>query len=161
MLYLSGGGDENDSVKLDQVFAHSYKGKRLLYLPIALSGIASTYRECHAWFLSVFEPLGIEHVVMWDTLNHTLSNELKIFDAVYIGGGNTYTLLNELRKTGFDSALKDFVAAGGSIYGGSAGAIVLGYDVGTCSMMDSNDVGVDDTTGLGLVGHYAIWCHYS
>jgi dipeptidase E len=26
--------------------------------------------------------------------------------------------------------------------------------------MDSNDAGIQDTSGLGLLGYYAIWCHY-
>ncbi|WP_067621133.1 Type 1 glutamine amidotransferase-like domain-containing protein [Alicyclobacillus acidiphilus] len=160
MLYLAGGGDEKDSVKLDQQFAEDVGGKKLLYLPIAMSGVSPTYEECHTWIQRVFNPLGITDIVMWDALTPNLINDLGTFDAVYIGGGNTYKLLDHLRKTGFDHPLKDFIANGGSVYGGSAGAIVLGRDISTCSVMDTNEVGLDDTTGLGLVGNYAIWCHY-
>ncbi len=160
VLYLAGGGDENDSVKLDQQFAEQVDGKRLLYWPIAMSGVSLTCEECYTWIQSVFEPLGVTDIVMWDALTPNLIHELKAFGAVYIGGGNTYKLLSNLRKTGFDHALKDFLSNGGSVYGGSAGAVVLGRDISTCSVMDTNEVGLNDTTGLELVGNYAIWCHY-
>lgn len=160
MLYLAGGGEENDSVKLDQQFAEDVDGQRLLYLPMAMNGVSPTYEECHAWIQNVFNPLGITDIVMWDALTPNRIHELGTFGAVYIGGGNTYKLLDDLRKTGFDHALKDFLSNGGNVYGGSAGAIVLGRDISTCSVMDTNEVGLDDTTGLGLVGNYAIWCHY-
>jgi len=160
VLYLSGGGDGNDSIRLDKQFAKQFEGSRVLYLPIAMSGISPTYGEYSAWVQSVFNPLGITDIVMWDTLKSHLVDELKSFDAIYIGGGNTFKLLDDLRKTGFDSALKDFIINCGTVYGGSAGAIVLGRDIATCSGMDSNDVGIVDTSGFGLIGNYAIWCHY-
>lgn len=160
VLYVGGGGDENDSIKLDQLFARNAEGKRLLYLPIAMGGISPTYEDCHAWLQSVFGPLGITDIVMWDTLRTELNRELTKFDAVYLGGGNTYQLLDQMRKTGFDVALKDFTSSGRDVYGGSAGAIVLGRDISTCAVMDSNDVCLEDTTGLGLIENYAIWCHY-
>jgi dipeptidase E len=87
-------------------------------------------------------------------------DELNNFNGIYIGGGNTFRLLHLLRSSGFDTALINFVEHGGAIYGGSAGAILLGRDIMSCAHMDTNDVGLRDTTGLDLVNGYAIWCHY-
>lgn len=160
MLYLAGGGDEHDSVCIDKKFAQHFGGKRFVYLPIAMDGVSPTYEDCRVWINSIFNPLGIREIVMWDDLNPNFATELQTYDAVYIGGGNTYKLLDKLRKTGFDNALKQFAIDGGTIYGGSAGAIVLGKDISTCAAMDSNETGLHDTNGLGLIGDYAIWCHY-
>lgn len=41
------------------------------------------------------------------------------------------------------------------------GGNVLGKDISTCAVMDSNEVGLIDTHGLGLIGSYSIWCHYA
>jgi dipeptidase E len=158
---MAGGGDDQDSILLDQRFARDIESKRMLYLPIAMSGVSPTYEECYAWIQGVFNPLGVTEIVMWDSLDGKQRNDLRMFDAVYIGGGNTFKLLYSLMSTGFDDDIKDYIGNGGIVYGGSAGAIILGYDISTCAVMDSNDVGLLDTLGLGLIGNYAIWCHYA
>jgi dipeptidase E len=56
--------------------------------------------------------------------------------------------------------LRDFADGGLPIYGGSAGAILLGRDIDIAQHVDSNDVGLSDTTGLDLALSYAISCHY-
>jgi len=161
MLYLAGGGDEKDSELLDKKFAQAVNAKRLIYIPIAMDGVSPTYDECSAWISSIFTPLGIKHIEMRDSLSHDFTSKLNANDmAIYIGGGNTYKLLDTCRKTGFDVALKQFVKCGGLVYGGSAGAILLGKDINTCSAFDTNDVGIVDTAGLGIIGKYSIWCHY-
>ena len=50
---------------------------------------------------------------------------------------------------------------GGAIYGGSAGAVILGRDLQTVEHMDSNDVGLAQPTGLDLIDGHAIWVHYT
>jgi dipeptidase E len=46
------------------------------------------------------------------------------------------------------------------MYGGSAGAALLGRDIGTAGHADPNDVGLLDMTGLDMAFGHAIWCHY-
>ena len=53
-----------------------------------------------------------------------------------------------------------FALRGGVVYGGSAGAIVLGANISTCAHMDHNDVGITDMHGLDLLDGHAVWCHY-
>jgi dipeptidase E len=98
---------------------------------------------------------------MWTALAEHQGHELEKFDAVYIGGGNTYSLLAELIQSGFDHHLKVYAAAGGIIYGGSAGAVVLGKDIRTVRQMDRNDIGLLEVNCLNLVSGHAIWPHYS
>jgi dipeptidase E len=160
-LILAGGGDARDSQPLDELFA-AWLGPRgrMLYLPVALKGRGRPYDQCLAWIQSIFWPLGVSGIEMWTDLDEHGADELAAFDAVYLGGGNTFNLLAQLRDSGLDSSLVRFTQRGGAIYGGSAGAIVLGRDIVTCAHLDSNDVGLADTRGLDLVAGHAVWCHY-
>jgi dipeptidase E len=146
---------------IDRHFASWLKAKaRVLYLPIALGWEESAYAKAEAWIRSVFEPLGIAGMIMWTNLSSHRPEELGDFDGMYIGGGNTFRLLFELRRTGFGTAMLAFAEGGRPIYGGSAGAAVLGRDITTVSHIDSNSVGLTDTRGLSLVGECYVWVHY-
>ena len=159
-IALAGGGGADDSRLLDEVFA-SWIGMqgRLLYLPIALRRMRS-FESCFEWITETFASLQVTRITMWTGLIGHKANELEEFDGVYIGGGNTYSLLAELNNSGFDSHLKTYAQEGGIIYGGSAGAVILGKDIRTVSHVDHNDVGLAEEKGLDLAQGHAIWPHY-
>jgi dipeptidase E len=98
---------------------------------------------------------------MWTSLDEIATVDLSDFAGIYIGGGNTYSLLHAVRSANAADRLVEYAMQGGVIYGGSAGAILLGSDIGTAARMDSNEAGLTDTSGLGLALGYAIWCHHS
>lgn len=77
---------------------------------------------------------------------------------VYIGGGNTVRLLAEIRGPAFASYLQG-AAAAVPIYGGSAGAIILGEDIRTTPEADSCED--NDARGLALLSGWSVTCHYS
>jgi dipeptidase E len=157
---LAGGGDAQDSRLLDKVFA-SWIGPegRLLYWPIALRGMRP-FPSCLEWITEALAPLNISDITMWTDLSEHKAGELDQYDAVYIGGGNTFALLAELQNSGFDRHLKACTQRGKPVYGGSAGAIVLGRDIRTAQHFDRNDMGLLDTQGLDLAEGHAIWPHY-
>lgn len=159
-IVLAGGGGAEDSRLLDELFA-SWIGTqgKLLYLPIALRGLR-TFDSCYAWITETFAPLNVNHISMWTRLSEHQAHELREFDGVYIGGGNTYSLLAELISSGFDRHLKDYANNGGFLYGGSAGAIILGKDVRTAAQADPNEVGLTEVNCLNLANDHAIWPHY-
>jgi len=132
----------------------------MLYLPVAMKGSQHSYESCLAWIRSVFTPLGVLNIEMWTDLGEHDADELAAFHSVYLGGGNTFGLLTQLRESGFDAGLAQFARRGGAIYGGSAGAIVLGRDIMTCAHLDRNEIGLRETRGLDLVAGHAVWCHY-
>ncbi|MEK4670125.1 Type 1 glutamine amidotransferase-like domain-containing protein [Niallia sp. FSL R7-0271] len=110
--------------------------KPLLYIPIAMDG-AIPFDECYKWINSVFKPLGIQEITMWTDLSNKTLEDLKQFSAIYIGGGNTFSLLNAIQISKLDKVLEEYIENEGVIYGGSAGAIILGANI-TCSHMDAN-----------------------
>lgn len=159
-LFLSGGGDRKNTEKFDEEFRRQIgQAKPLLYIPIAMDG-AISYTDCLQWMRDVFNPLGIHEIVMWTDLHRKSVADLQQFSAVYIGGGNTFHLLNEMRDSGFDKVLEEYINGNGVVYGGSAGAIILGSNIMTSAHLDENRVGVQDFSGLDVLDGLAVWCHY-
>jgi dipeptidase E len=97
---------------------------------------------------------------MWTDLVEHQANALEEFDAIYLGGGNTYLLMAELMNSSFDQHLRTYAHQGGIIYGGSAGAVVLGKDIRTVSHMDRNHIGLAEMNCLNLTNDHSIWPHY-
>lgn len=160
-LYLGGGGGAEDSRTLDAAFVASLPpDPKLLYIPIAMDEKDHSYPSCLEWLRLAVGPLGVLNIEMWTDLRGKTAESLAAFDAVYVGGGNTFKLLKEMSDSGFGSMLAQYAERGGAVYGGSAGAIVLGTDIGTCAHMDENAVGLKRTTALGLLGKHSVWCHY-
>jgi len=71
-------------------------------------------------------------------------------EALFMGGGNTYALLQRLRDAGLLEAIRARVAAGLPYAGASAGSNVAGPTILTTN--DWNVVGLDRFDALGLVG---------
>jgi dipeptidase E len=160
-LYLSGGGDKEQTRGIDKVFASELVGgKPLLYLPVAMNPGDISYEECYKWVHGVFLPFGIADITMWVDLKGKTLKDLMGFSAVYIGGGNTFSLMYHILQSGFHTLLTNFIEEGGIVYGGSAGAIVMGSNISTCVHMDDNDVMLKTRKGFSFLNDYSIWCHY-
>lgn len=57
-------------------------------------------------------------------------------DFVFVSGGNTFFLLQQMQKSGFDKLIKEYVGKG-LIYGGSsAGSVVAGPDISLVKELD-------------------------
>ncbi len=71
-------------------------------------------------------------------------------DMVWLSGGNTFYLLDQVRKTGFDTWLKENIDS--KVYvGGSASTILVTPTIKIADGVDENGVGLEDLTGLSLV----------
>lgn len=155
-IFLAGGGSAEDSKLLDERFVEILdRTKPLVYIPNAMK--SRPYRSCLEWFRSVMSPLGVTNVEMWDNLRSQYP--ATSIAGVYIGGGDTVKLSNELRASGFNGYLLEVANAGVPLYGGSAGAIILGEDLRTAPEAK----GLDDSEAMGLkiVPGYSIVCHYN
>lgn len=159
-VILAGGGGAQDERPLNVILSQWIGADgRLLYWPIALRG-TRTFESCLEWISASLSPLGITNITMWTELAGHREGELDEFDGVYIGGGNTFSLLAELRENGFDRYLQAYALRGNPVYGGSAGAVILGRDIRIVEHMDTNHAGLNNTTGLDLANGHVIWPHY-
>ncbi|MBC7546178.1 Type 1 glutamine amidotransferase-like domain-containing protein [Candidatus Saccharibacteria bacterium] len=79
-----------------------------------------------------------------------MNEQLMTSDIVYIAGGNSFYLLQQLQKTGFGKLLQDYVNNGGFYAGASAGALVAGGDIGPAATLDEPDKVFNLKSTLGL-----------
>lgn len=90
--------------------------------------------------------------------------ELKITrnDIIYVTGGNTFFLMQEMKRTGADKLIIDGVNTGKLYIGESAGAIITAPNIEYVSSMDSPKKApdLDNFNSLGLVDFYTI-PHYT
>ena len=80
-------------------------------------------------------------------------NEINInnFDVIYMMGGNTFYLMDMIRKYNFDETIKNAIDNGIIYIGSSAGSIILGNSVEYALPFDENNVKLKDFVGLKLI----------
>ena len=88
----------------------------------------------------------------------TIVNKLTKNDFIYVTGGNTFFLLQELRRTGADKVLVKEIKSGKLYIGESAGAIIVAPNIGYSTEMDHPEKasGLTDYTGLELIDFYVV-----
>lgn len=77
--------------------------------------------------------------------------KLDNFDIIYMMGGNTFYLLDVIRKTNFDEKIRNFINSGKIYIGSSAGSEILGNSISVALGFDENNVNMIDFTGLKIV----------
>jgi len=104
-------------------------------------------KDYHERARAALEPVGltVEHI-HW---NHQPVAVLERVDAVFVGGGNTYALLQRLHRAKLVEALRARITAGAPYVGSSAGSNLAGPTILTTN--DWNVVGLDRFDALGLV----------
>jgi dipeptidase E len=85
-------------------------------------------------------------------LNASTRSLLERSDVIFLGGGNTFILLSEMRRSGLDVFLIQMHQAGKILIGESAGALVLGPTIDPIRFIDEPEKAPDltDFRGLGL-----------
>jgi dipeptidase E len=154
-LFLNGGGDAPDTEAIDRAFVGALGDGPLFYWPFARP--FETYSSCLAWFGGHCAALGVKRFEM---VRDPVSCSLAGCGGLYIGGGDPYRLFNTLRESGLDRALSDAARGGLPVFGGSAGAIVLGADIATWTPAGKARPSVRDCHGLDLLDGYSIWAEY-
>ena len=84
---------------------------------------------------------------------------LRNCDCIYVSGGNTFFLMQELRRTGTDRLIVEQVEKGKLYIGESAGAMVFAPNIEYATKMDNHlsmTPGFNDFTALGIVNFYPV-----
>ena len=161
-LYLNGGGGIEKLVKImDIVNGEIDHDKPILYVPLAMDESERSYDECYEWFKEVIANLKVNGLDMPRTFEEWANIDLNKYSFIFIGGGNTYKLLKGIKDNGIFEKIVDYLNNDGIIIGGSAGAVIFGYDVNSIFSMDPNDVGLKDTKGFNMLDGKSIFAHYT
>ena len=160
-LILNGGG-EGAAVKSARELLNSIidNNKKILYIPLAWPD--PTYNGCLEFMTNELSDIDKTGIDMIKTTDELLNKNFNDYACLYIGGGNTYKLLNELKVSGAFNKIKDYlINDNGIVYGGSAGAIIFGKDLDSCNTDDDNEVKLIDNTGFNMINGYSLLCHYT
>ena len=65
-----------------------------------------------------------------------LRSDLSQFQVIFVAGGNTFYLLSEVKKSGFDIVIKELLNQGVIYIGASAGSMILGPDLNHLTKID-------------------------
>ncbi len=90
-----------------------------------------------------------------------LNKDLSKFEIIHVNGGNTFYLLLQVRKSGFDKFIKNFIEKGGIYMGSSAGSILAAPDIYPTSKIDTKIYEEELKTfeGLNLV-NFTVFPHW-
>ena len=123
---------------------------KLLYITTAIDGERGDKSWADAEYKSILA-LGIleENIREYKISNKRI--DLTAFDAIYVLGGNTFYLMNKIRKFGFDEQIRNAIEKGILYIGSSAGSIVLGTTLKPAEIYgDIPIVDKQDYEGLGI-----------
>ncbi|GAB2620957.1 Type 1 glutamine amidotransferase-like domain-containing protein [Pseudactinotalea suaedae] len=134
---------------------------RIVYWPFALG--PEMLAGADAWLRGNLDALGADYeLTTWESLEgHRPEELMEVADLLFVGGGNTFRLLGEVRRHGFLEPARAFWRAGRDYYGGSAGAVLACESIAIAEGHDPNEPGLDDLTGLGLFTGATILPHFT
>lgn len=158
-LFLNGGG-YGQQVKEGYALLKQKvdTGKPLLYIPLAMK--KEKYPSCLEWITGELAEFNISKIEMITSAEELCAKNLADYAALFIGGGNTYKLLAELKSCDAFQKINAFLEEGGIVFGGSAGAILFGKTIDSCRYADQNELGLKETSGFNKVFGAYIGAHY-
>lgn len=126
------------------------ESKKVLYITTASDGEEDDDKSWMDEEYKTILDLGINES---NITEYKIGNDINIddFDIIYMMGGNTFYLLDVIRKTGFDKIITNFINKGKIYIGSSAGSEILGNSIDVALGYDENNVNMIDFTGLKIV----------
>lgn len=159
-VFICGGGSGKQTEKairrLNEVISHHLP---CLYIPLALE--EDWYDSCYEWITGELSPVDIPGIEMIRSAEELSRKNLANYSFLFIGGGNTFRLLSEIKRVSMFEPIREYLRNGGVAFGGSAGAIIFGEDLESCVLDDDNDAGLKETDGFDVLGGISFLCHFT
>ena len=123
--------------------------KKVLYITTASDGEKGDKSWMDEEYKTILD-LGINED---NITEYKIGNNIDImaYDIIYMMGGNTFYLLDMIRKNSFDNEIRSFINAGKIYIGSSAGSEILGNSIDMAIGYDDNNVNMTDFTGLKII----------
>ena len=154
-LFLSSSFDDVAN-RLPAFIGEKLAGKVVTFIPTA--NVPQDYDGYILSAKAAFESLGltIDELQVSTASPSDIQTKLTQNDYIYVSGGNSFFLLQELKRTGADQLIIDQINQGKLYIGESAGSIITSPDIAYISAMDSTKKAplLTSTEGLNLVDFY-------
>lgn len=152
-----------DVVSLFKDFAgEEVAGKRVTFIPTA--SIVEEYVGHVENDKEAFESLGIivDVLELSTASSADIKEKITSNDYIFISGGNSFYLLQELKETGADLLIKEQVSNGKLYIGTSAGSVVMSPNIQYIELMDDKSFApkLADYQAMGMTDQYPL-VHYS
>lgn len=151
----------SDVANLFVDFQKEVTGKTVTFIPTA-----SKVEKVHFFVRSgkkALEKMGlvVDELEISNAAPHEITAKIQGNDFIYVTGGNTFFLLQELKRTGADQIIADAVRAGKLYIGESAGAIITAANIEYAKGMDSEKKApnLENFDALHLVDFYTVPHH--
>ncbi|MFD1216046.1 peptidase E [Microbulbifer celer] len=140
----------------------NHDGQRVTFIPTAsLTEEVTFYVRAGR---EALEKLGliVDELEISTATSEEIESRLENNDYIYITGGNTFFLLQELKRTGSDKLITDHIKSGKKYIGESAGSIILSRNIEYVKGMDDFSAApkIGSFSSLGLVEFYPV-PHYT
>ncbi|NVK08918.1 MAG: Type 1 glutamine amidotransferase-like domain-containing protein [Tenacibaculum sp.] len=146
---------------LEPFLGEELKNKRITFIPTA--SVPEEYKAYVTNDRKAFEKLGIiiEELDISNTGTSQIEQVIKKNDFIYISGGNTFYLLQELKTSGADKIILKEIKKGKPYIGASAGSIIMSKNIEYVEKMDDKvkAKNLDDYNALNVVVFYTLPHH--
>jgi len=150
-----------DVANIFEGFIGSVEGKTVTFIPTA-----SIVEKVNFFVKSgrkALEKIGmiVDELDISIAASEVIAEKLAKNDFIYISGGNTFFLLQELKRSGAGNIITEQVNAGKVYIGESAGAMVAAPNIEYAGAMDSvkKAPNLENFDGLGLTDFYTVPHH--
>lgn len=159
-VFMCGGGAGEQTKKalarLNEVINHALP---CLYIPLAME--EDKYDDCYEWIKGELKDVEIPGIDMIRSAEDLSAKSLREYSFLFIGGGNTFKLMNDIKRVKMFKPMMEYLYSGGVAFGGSAGAIIFGEDLESCNLDDDNEVGLTETEGFDVMKGVSFLCHFT
>jgi len=135
------------------------EGKRVIFIPTAsILDKTPIYVKADK---KALEKLGliVEELEITKTSYEEIKSKILNADYIFVSGGNTFFLLQELKRTDTDKLIIEHINKGKVYIGSSAGSAILSKDIEYLKFMDTPKVAPDlnnNFISLGIVDFYIV-----
>ena len=151
-IFLTSCGIINDNIKNEfyKKINKDIKEIKVLYITTASDGESDTDTT---WMDEEFQTILDLGILKENIIEYKIGNKVNLdeFDVMYMLGGNTFYLMDIIRKTNFDKEIKEFINSDKIYVGSSAGSEILGNSIDIALGYDENNINMTDFTGLKIV----------
>lgn len=138
------------------------KGKTVTFIPTA--SVPEKIKFYVGSAKKAFGKMGmiVDELEITQSTSDEIMDTLKRNDYIYVSGGNTFFLLQELRKKGADRMMADQIESGKLYIGESAGSMIVAPNIEYVKDMDDSKVAteLDTFSGLSVIDFYPV-PHYT